>query len=149
MISDERFRRLLTACGLPKNDPQVGRREREAIDAHKMVPGMDGRLFAWKPGHVKEDVATGTWPTDMYECVRFSDIAHVIAKEHKALEGAKAWPLFKSLQEKYKGITHEMCKLFCKHCPCCAKAQVDHQKTKRTRIRPSLLAVYGIKSHLI
>ena len=52
MISDERFRRLLTACGLPKNDPQVARSEREAIDAHKMVAGMDGRLFAWKPGHL-------------------------------------------------------------------------------------------------
>ena len=136
MISDERFRRLLIACGLPKNDPQVTRSERELIHAHKMVAGVDGRLFAWKPGHVKEDAATGTWPTDMYECVRFSDIAHVIAEEHKALGGAKALALFKSLQEKYKGITHEMCKLFCKHCPCCAKAQVDHQKTKRTRIRP-------------
>ena len=136
MISDERFRRLLIACGLPKNDPQVTRSEREFINAHKIVAGVDGRLFAWKPGHVKEDVATGTWPTDMYECVRFTDIAHVIAQEHKALGGAKGWALFKSLQEKYKGITHEMCKLFCKHCPCCAKSQVDHQKTKRTRIQP-------------
>ena len=110
MISDERFRRLLIACGLPKNDPQVTRSERELIHAHKMVAGVDGRLFAWKPGHVKEDVATGTWPTDMYECVRFTDIAHVIAQEHKALGGAKGWALFKSLQEKYKGIAHEMCK---------------------------------------
>lgn len=72
---------------------------------NKYVAGVDGRLFAWKAGCEKADVATGTWPRDMYEVVRFSDLAHVIASEHTKLAGAKSEALYASLQGQYKGIT--------------------------------------------
>ena len=45
-----------------------------------------------KPGHEKDDIATATWPTDMYEVVRYSDIFRVIQAEHIRLGGAKTVP---------------------------------------------------------
>ena len=65
IITNDRFDRLVRACGLPPNDPTVTRSEREAIACNRYVAGVDGRLFAWKPGHEKDDIATVTWPTDM------------------------------------------------------------------------------------
>ena len=135
VITDERFDRLVRACGLPINDPSVTRSEREAIAHNKYVAGVDGRLFAWKPGHEKDDIATGTWPTDMYEVVRFSDILRVIQSEHVRLGGAKTEALYLSLQRKYKGRTRQMCQDFCKLCTCCAKSKVDHQKRKKSKIK--------------
>ena len=129
MITDERFARLVRACRLPPNDPSITKSEREAIAYNRYVAGVDGRLFAWRPGHEKDDVTTGTWPTDMYEVVRFSDIARVIAGEHETLAGAKRDGLYPMIQAKYKGITRAMCKDFCRACPCCAKSKVD--KTKK------------------
>ena len=105
------------------------------LHTNHYVVGADSRLFAWKAGCDKADVATGIWPTDMYEVVRVSDIARVIAAEHRALAGAKAEALFKSLQNKHKGITHHVVRQFCKLCPCCAKSKVDHQKKKKTKIK--------------
>ena len=106
VMNDLRFARLVKACGLPKNDRAISRNDKEAIAYNHYFVGADSRLFAWKAGCDKADVATGIWPTDMYEVVRVSDIARVIAAEHRALAGAKAEALFKSLQNKYKGITH-------------------------------------------
>ena len=135
IIMNDRFDRLVRACGLPPNDPTVTQSEREAIAHNKYVAGVDGRLFAWKPGHEKDDIATATWPQDTYEVVRYSDILRVIQSEHIRLGGAKSGALFLSLQRKYKGITREMCQDFCKLCACCAKTKVDHQKKKKKKIR--------------
>ena len=44
VITDERFDRLVRACGLPINDPSVTISEREAIAHNKYVAGVDGRL---------------------------------------------------------------------------------------------------------
>ena len=96
--------------------------------------GVDGRLLAWKAGE-KADIATATWPTDMYEVVRFSDIFRVIDAEHARLAGAKSRALYAFLQRQYKGITREMCEAFCKVCACCAMSKVDHIKSKKKRIR--------------
>lgn len=104
-MTDERFDRIVRACGLQKNDPSVNKSERETIAYNKYVAGADGRLFAWKAGHEKPDIATATWPTDMYEVVRFSQIYDVIAREHARLAGAKTKALYLSLQRQYKGIT--------------------------------------------
>ena len=116
-------------------DPSVTKGEREAISHNKYVAGFDGRPFAWKSGHEKPNIATATWPADMYEIVRFSDIPHVIASEHKRLVGAKSLALFLSLQRKYKGITRKMCEDFCKVCECCAKSKVDSKKRKKNKIK--------------
>jgi transposase InsO family protein len=138
VITDERFARLVIACGLPENDKSVTKSEREAIKYNKYVAGADGRLFAWKPEKEKEDVATATWPSDMYEVVRFSDIARVISKEHSDLAGAKAERMWASLRHKYKGITYDMCKQFCRHCPGCAASQVDKLVKKKKKIKAIL-----------
>lgn len=99
----------------------------------------NGRLFAWKPGCAKEDFAEGSWPADMLEVVRFSDVARVLRAEHVRMAGARAEKMYLSVQEKYKGITHHMCRLFCKHCPCCAVQSIDGKKSKRAKIRPILV----------
>ena len=116
-MSDERYAELVRACGLPIGDASVGRNERDAIVFNKYVVG-NGRLFAWKPDCVKEDFAAGAWPADMLEVVRFSDITQVLKTEHTHLAGAKAQKMYLAVKEKYKGISQDMCKLFCKHCPC-------------------------------
>ena len=138
MVSDERYADLIRACGLPSRDESVTRSIREAIALHKYVAGA-GRLFAWKPNCVKEDFAAGAWPADMYEVVRFSDVSRVLKSEHLRMAGAKAQKMYASIKTQYKGITHEMCKVFCKHCPCCAVQQVDVMKSKRAKIAPIIV----------
>jgi hypothetical protein len=134
MIDDTRYARLVAVCRNP-NDPDITRSEKETIAHHKYVAGNDDRLFCWKPGCVKDDFAAGSWPADMFEVVKFSDIARVIQAEHIRLAGAKAGKLYESIKKQYKGITVEHVRLFCKHCACCAVQQIDNMKSKRRKIK--------------